>query len=93
MTPTNIACGIIGFGLGLSTWLGQITPPPKSNCTTYKVAEKPVTAYVLNPPPPVVVHEKCPTPIAQLEVQKTSDINVESDKEEKPRHRRRRWRR
>lgn len=81
---TSSVCAMVGFGLAM-----VVTPMPKGkgDCGVFKVNEKPVTAFVLKPPPApppekVIVKEACPAP----KVEEASPAQEKA--EEKPRRKR-----
>lgn len=79
--------------------------PEKDGCALYKVDKRPVTAYVLKPPPPEIRYEACPqttqkldpfepSPIVQrpseTDSQKLSDEKTDNIKQDDPEPRPRR---
>lgn len=82
----------VGFGMliGIGIVFYDVDKPRSDTCSTYKVRNKSVTAYVLKPPPPIITQAVCPAqkcePVNVVE-QKTEPENIE---DEKPK-RRHRW--
>lgn len=84
---------IAGFVGGMALVFYQADAPLKNGCETYKIRAKPVTAYVLKPPPappadPVIIKEKCPVVLTESEKVNTSDERVEEVNTKPRRHRR-----
>lgn len=81
-----------GLVIGVGVVFYQVDTPRADKCETYKVRQKPVTAYVLKPPPAEIRYEACPqtTAKAEPECQKLSDEKPESiEQTDKPRRHRR----
>lgn len=92
-------CAYIGLGtfIGVAVIFYQIDTPRSEACQTYKVATKPVTAYVLKPPPPplpdpIIIKEKCPAP-DNLKLSDEKPEIIEQAEDKPRRHHRRHWRR
>lgn len=82
------------FGLGAVTGLGMVlfspslSTQPTRDCQLYKVAQKPVTSYVLKP---VVQEAECKPQIVKEECKQVVETKDETE-EVKPRKRKhRRW--
>lgn len=92
LTETIWLCA--GIGIGLAATLYDAETPDMSACQTYKVAAKPVTAYVLKPPPSPVIYKACPQVTQKVEPVAVEPQVVKQEEEPKPRrHRRHRVRR
>lgn len=100
--PNNVLYIALGIAIGAGIVFYQVDTPRADRCETYKVARKPVTAFVLKPPPappaePVVVYKACPQ-TTQVSPTPESQINTDEKMEsinqtDKQRRHRRHWRR
>lgn len=94
MKMENIVWMCAGGILGLAVTLYDVEPTPSNDCVAYKIRQKPVTSYVLTPPPPIIRPAVCPV-APKCETEKTevfvnnSEAKPEETAKEKPaRHRR-----
>lgn len=95
-SQSYVACAL-GLAMGMGLVFYQVDTPGQQGCGVFKVFRKPVTAYVLRPPPAEVRYEACPqvTVLKKPEIINTTDerVNEPNVVEEKPRRRHRRHRR
>lgn len=90
MRVNNVAWVALGTFIGVGIVFYQVDMPKHSDCQTYRVASKTVTAYVLKPPPAEVRYEACPQTTVKAEpVSETIETKAEQPVEEKPRRHRR----
>lgn len=92
MKMENIVWLCAGGILGLAVTLYEADPSPSNECVAYKIRPKPVTAYVLTPPPPIIRPAVCPVApkcdVAKEEVfVSNAETGDEKAKEDKPRRR------
>lgn len=96
MTPSNIACLVLGTFIGVGVVFYQIDTPKAEKCETYKVATQSVVSYALKAPPApppdtVIIKEKCPVVLKDEEKINTSDERVEPANTRRHRRHKRRW--
>ena len=99
MKPINAAYLALGTFIGVGVVFYQIDTPRADKCETYRVARKPVTAFVLKPPPappadPVIIKEACPRVSQNAENETQAELSNADETQKTRRHRRHhRWRR
>lgn len=101
MTPQR-SWIIYGTGVAVGLVLGFFaapTPEQTDSCSVFKVDRKPVTSYVLKPPPAEVVYKACPQTTEKVCVTKIPENDTQpelsnaNDTQKTRRHRRHRVRR
>lgn len=85
-----LVTALMGAGLAAAVTI-PATPVPvmNSECQTYRVRQKAVTAYVLKPPPAEVIYKACPQVTQKCEAPKVEEPTAEPVKEAPRRHHRR----
>lgn len=89
-SQSYIACAV-GLMMGMGLVFYQVDTPGSANCGVLKVFRKPVTAYVLRPPPAEVRYETCPQVTKKVEplTCEPAQVNEPAKTEHEPRRRRR----
>ncbi len=78
MRSSDIAYVALGAFIGVGIVFYQVDTPKADKCETYKVAAKPVTAYVMKSPPPIVTPAVCPpAPKREPLVSKTAENDTQ----------------